>query len=226
MHEEHAGFANVLSDTSELEAHYRPPSQVVLDKDTDVLDDGCREFIDRSTFVLVASSNRDGDLDVSPRGGPLGFVKVLDDHRLANPDLNGNNRLDSIKNVIEHERVGLLFLIPGMGETLRINGRACITTDDSVLDRFTDEFKRPKTAIGVTIDQGFIHCAKSIRRANLWEPGEWPGAEEQPSAGEILVAHSGLEGIITGEQLDTSLDESYVRDLAADRPDGPPASGD
>ncbi len=226
MPDQPTSFDDVLTDPAQLADLYREPSQTVVDKDTSVLDDGCRGFIAQSTFVLVASANTDGDLDVSPRGGPAGFVKVLDQTRLAIPDLNGNNRLDSVKNIIDNGRVGLLFLIPGMGETLRINGRACITTDDTVLDLFTDEFKRPKTAIGVTIDQGFLHCAKSIRRAGLWEPESWPNPTARPSAGAILVAHSGLDGVVTGEQVDASLDQAYTQDLAADRPGGPAASGD
>ncbi|MEM9464853.1 MAG: MSMEG_1061 family FMN-dependent PPOX-type flavoprotein [Actinomycetota bacterium] len=219
-------FANTLTSVDQLDGLYRPASQGVKDKETQLLDQGCRDFIAMSTFVLVGTSDPDGDLDVSPRGGPAGFVKVLDEHRLAIPDLNGNNRLDSIRNIIRHGRVGLIFLIPGLGETLRINGEACITTDDAVLDRFTEEFRRPKSAIGVTIDHGFIHCAKSIRRGGLWQPDTWAGAEERPSAGQILVDHAGVGEFITGAQLDEDLEKTYVNDLAADLPDGPSASGD
>ncbi|MEM1334527.1 MAG: MSMEG_1061 family FMN-dependent PPOX-type flavoprotein [Actinomycetota bacterium] len=214
-----AGFDSTIDDAAALRELYRPPTDAVLDKETDVLDDGCRDFIARSTFVLVGTSSPDGLLDVSPRGGPAGFVKVLDDHRLAIPDLNGNNRLDSLTNVIAHGRIALLFVIPGLGETLRVNGRACVTTDDSVLDLFTDEFRRPKSAIGVRLEQGFIHCAKAFRRGVMWTPDEWPTAETRPSPGEILVGHSGVGDLVTGAQVDAMLEESYTADLAADRPD-------
>ncbi|MEO0495089.1 MAG: MSMEG_1061 family FMN-dependent PPOX-type flavoprotein [Actinomycetota bacterium] len=219
-------FDHALTSVDQLDGLYRAPSQGVKDKETQLLDQGCRDFIAMSTFVLVGTADPEGDLDVSPRGGPAGFVKVLDEHRLAIPDLNGNNRLDSIRNIIRHGRVGLIFLIPGLGETLRINGDACITTDDEVLDLFTEEFRRPKSAIGVTIDHGFIHCAKSIRRGGLWQPDTWAAADHRPSAGQILVDHAGVGEFVTGAQLDADLEKTYVNDLAADLPDGPAASGD
>ncbi len=149
----------------------------------------------------------------------MGFVKVLDDHRLVIPDLNGNNRLDSLCNIIEQQHVALLFVIPGLGETLRVNGRACITTADDVLGLFTEELRRPKTAIGVTIDQGFIHCAKAFRRGVMWQPEQWPAEDSRPSPGQILVDHSGAGELITGAQLDELLEQSYVEDLAADLPE-------
>ncbi|MEL6892299.1 MAG: MSMEG_1061 family FMN-dependent PPOX-type flavoprotein [Actinomycetota bacterium] len=212
-------FESTIDDRASLREIYREPSDAVLAKETETLDEGCRDFIVRSTFVLVATSDTAGRLDVSPRGGPAGFVKVLDDHRLAIPDLNGNNRLDSITNIIEQGNIALLFVIPGLGETLRINGRACITADDDVLDLFSQEVRRPKTAIGVTIEHGFIHCAKAFRRGVLWQPEQWPDAATRPSPGKILVDHSGAGDLITGEQLDELLEEGYKIDLAADAPE-------
>jgi uncharacterized protein len=212
------GFNDVIGTVEALRQHYREPSRVVKEKATDHLDDGCREFIAASTLVLVGTADGDGRQDVSPRGGPAGFVRVLDDHRLVLPDLNGNNRLDSIANIVANPQLAMLFFIPGMGETLRLNGQACITTDPAVLDTFTDQLRRPVSAIGVRVDEAFIHCAKSLRRAGLWEPDTWMGPAARPSAGRILVGHAGLEGKITAEQLDANLETSYAQDLAADLP--------
>ena len=214
------GFTHTLDDVAELADLYRAPGGAAVAKEADHLDDACRGFIARSTFVLVGTSDPAGNLDVSPRGGPAGFVKVLDDHRLAIPDLNGNNRLDSIRNIVEQGHVGLLFVVPGLGETLRINGPACITTDPAVLDLFAEEVRRPKTAIGVRFEQGFLHCAKAFRRGGLWQPETWPGVGAQPSAGQMLVDHAGLGDQMTAEQVTEMLEESYRVDLAADAPEG------
>lgn len=211
-------FDDVVATTEDLADLYRAPTEGVLNKETDVLDQGCRDFLAQSSFVLIGTSDPDGQLDVSPRGGPAGFVKVLDEHRLAIPDLAGNNRLDSIRNIVEQGQVGLLFVIPGLGETLRINGRACITTDPVVLDLFTDDVRRPKTAIGVTVEHGFIHCAKAFRRGGLWEPERWPDAGCRPSAGEILVAHGDLGEVLTGAKLEELLEQGYQYDLDHERP--------
>jgi PPOX class probable FMN-dependent enzyme len=212
-------FDRTLRSADELAAHYRAANRAVLDKETVHLDEGCRDFITASTFVLVGTSDRDGRQDVSPRGGPAGFVKVLDERRLAIPDLNGNNRLDSLRNIIEQAHVGLLFVIPGLGETLRLNGRACVTVDETVLSMFDGELRRPASAIGVEIEHAYIHCAKSFRRGGLWDPDSWPTVEGRPSAGQILVEHSGVGDRLTGEQLEDMLEEGYTADLAADLPD-------
>jgi PPOX class probable FMN-dependent enzyme len=212
-------FTATLRSPDELADHYRPAAQAALGKETDHLDRGCRDFIAVSTFVLVGTSDAQGCQDVSPRGGPPGFVKVLDEQRLVVPDLNGNNRLDSLRNIIEQPRVGLLFVIPGLGETLRLNGRACVTVDEEVLSRFDGELRRPATAIGVEIEHAYIHCAKSLRRGGLWDPASWPAVDGRPSAGQILVDHSGAGDVLTGEQVEARLEAGYAEDLAADLPD-------
>jgi len=211
-------FANVLTATAQLADHYRQPSRVVQDKLIDHLDDGCRDFIARSTFVLVGTSAAAGGHDVSPKGGPAGFVKVLDDNRLAIPDLNGNNLLDSLHNIIETGQIGLLFVVPGLGETLRVNGTAVVTVDSDVLDQFTEDVRRPTTAIGVTVNQAYIHCAKSFRRGGLWQPESWPDAACRPSPAAMLIDHVGVEGV-TVEQVEANLEASYTSDLEADRPE-------
>lgn len=211
-------FDDVLTDPAQLAEHYRQPSRLVRDKAIDHLDGGAIDFIVRSTFVLAATSASSGELDVSPRGGPAGFVKVLDADRLAIPDLNGNNRLDSLHNVIETGQIGLLFVVPGLGETLRVNGTAAVTCDRDVLDLFADDVRRPATAIGVTVREAYIHCAKSFRRGGIWQPDTWPAADQRPSPGAVIIGHVGLSGV-TAEQVETSLEQSYRDDLAAERPD-------
>ena len=212
-------FEHTISSTEELSNLYRAPTEHVVAKETSILDHGCRDFINQSTFVLVGTSSPEGKQDVSPRGGPAGFVKVLDEHRLVIPDLNGNNRLDSIHNIIEQRTIGLLFVIPGLGETLRIKGQGCITTDNDILELFSEELRKPKAAIGVTVESGFIHCAKSFKRSGLWEPDTWPRKECTPSPGQMLIDHSGMGESMTGEELDLMLEAGYKVDLAADLPE-------
>jgi PPOX class probable FMN-dependent enzyme len=193
---------------------YRTPSEIVRRKKIGVLDDGCRAVIAATPLVLVATSAADGSCEVSPRGGPAGFVQVLDEHRLAIPDLRGNNLIDTLTNVVANPHVGLLFVLPGRDETLRVNGRAWITTDDAVLDGFTAELKRPNAAIGVEVADAFVHCAKSFRRGQVWEPASW-APDAAPSAAELLTCHIQLEA--TPEQLAADLEQGYAHDLAAER---------
>ena len=140
---------------------------------------------------------------MSPRGGPPGFVQVLDAQRLAIPDLSGNNLVDSITNIVRNPHVGLLFVLPGRDETLRVNGRAWLTTDDAVLDGFTAELRRPKAAIGVEVVDTFVHCAKSFRRGQVWDPASW-APDVAPSAAELLTCHIELDA--TPEQLAANLE--------------------
>jgi uncharacterized protein len=213
-----SAFDHVIGTQGELRALYREPSALVKAKAIAQLDEPTTRFVGRSTFVLVATTSAtDGTADVSPRGGPPGFVKVVDSHRLVIPDLNGNNRLDTLANIIDSPQVGLLFLIPGNGETVRVNGRAVVTTDDAILDLFTDEFRRPTTAIGVEVEEVFLHCAKSIRRAGLWAPETWQ--HDAASAGEILVSALGPDVGFSSADIDRGLEASYVADLEADRPE-------
>lgn len=182
-------FDHALTSVSALRSVYRQPSKPSVAKQIDRLDAHCRDFISRSPFVLLASSSSDGKVDVSPRGGRAGFARVLDGHRLALPDLAGNNRLDSMTNLVASPGVGLLFLIPGLDETLRVNGTATITTDPSVLEACADRELVPRVAIGVDVDEVFVHCAKAFRRSRLWYPDEWPDLSEMATIACILRDH-------------------------------------
>lgn len=164
-------FTHALTSVGDLRAHYRTPSRSSLAKQIDHLDGHCATFLARSPFVVVASASADGSCDVSPKGGRPGFVRVLDPHRLAIPDLGGNNRLDSLRNLVERSGVALLFCIPGLGETLRVNGTATITTDPDVLDACADGTLRPRVAIGVDVQEVYLHCGKALRRSELWAVG-------------------------------------------------------
>jgi uncharacterized protein len=175
-----------LRDEAALRERYRSPSELVLEKNRPRIDPEAARFVAASPLVVLATSSGSGT-DASPRGGPPGFVKVLDHEHLAFADLSGNNRLDSYTNIVEHPAVGLLFLVPGSDETLRVNGRAHVTTDPAVLDRTTGDGVRPKVAVVVDVEECFIHCGKAVRRSGIWEPGTWVPAEERPSAAEIIT---------------------------------------
>ena len=211
---ERSPFERVVTTVEGVRELYRHPADLVRRKKIDHLDAGCRAVIDAAPFVLLATSSPAGACEVSPRGGPPGFVRVLDEHRLAIPDLSGNNLLDSITNIVGNPHVGLLFILPGRDETLRVNGRAWLVTDDDVLDGFTAELRRPKAAIGVEVVEAFVHCAKSFRRGRVWDPGSW-APDAVPSAAELLTCHIELEA--PPEQLAADLEKAYTRDLAAER---------
>ena len=210
-------FDQTLTDTSALAAHYREPSSVVLDKAIDHIDPNARTFIAASTFVLIGTSDSAGNTDVSPKGGHPGFVHVLDDKRLAIPDLNGNNRLDTLRNVIDNSHVGLLFLVPERGETLRVNGNAWVSVDDELLDSFTKEYRRPASVIGVEATEVFLHCAKCVRRGGLWQPNSWGSNDSVPSSAQIFAEHIGMSPDEIPAFRDT-IEASYIEGLAQDAP--------
>jgi PPOX class probable FMN-dependent enzyme len=162
------------------------PSEVARRKELPALDVHCRAFIARSPFLLLGTSGADGRCDVSPKGDAPGFVLVLDDHHLVVPDRPGNNRIDGFTNIVENPHVGMIFLIPGREDTLRVNGRACIVRDGRILDRFEVQGKRPKVAIGVEVEECFLHCAKAFKRSGLWERERWPDVAGLPSMARML----------------------------------------
>jgi PPOX class probable FMN-dependent enzyme len=202
-------FADAVTSEVGLREIYAEASKTSLAKEIDHLDDNCRQWIAHSTFVVLATSDTDGRCDVSPKGGPAGFVRVLDDHRLAIPDFAGNNRLDSIRNIVASSTVALLFCIPGIDETMRINGRATITTEPAVLEACVVRDITPKVAIGVDVVTAFIHCAKALRRASLWAPDEWPDVSDLPKVACILRDHYALPDMDV-DAVERRLAESYA----------------
>lgn len=199
---------NVVTSVEELRALVGEASALAERKQLGALDGHCRDFVARSPFVLLATSGADGSVDVSPRGDPAGFVRVLDERTLAVPERPGNRRVDSLRNVVERPGVGLLFLVPGYDETLRVNGRACVVRDDDLLATMEVRGKRPALAVVVEVDEAFLHCAKALRRSQLWHPEEWPDLSGLASAACIWKDHAGLADR-TVEELDASLQEGY-----------------
>lgn len=199
-------FTHAVTDLEGLRAIYREPHPFVLRKKIDHVDEAARAFVAASPFVVVATTGPAGT-DASPRGGPPGFVRVLDHGRLAMGDLAGNNLLDTHSNIVTDPRVGLLFFVPGVEETLRVNGRATLTTDPDVLDAITGDGKRPGMAIGIDVDECYVHCAKAFRRSQLWEPASWPERSARPSAARALRDHIGLDA--TPEAIEADLEAGY-----------------
>lgn len=208
---------SVVTSVDQLAELYRAPSQLVASKKTALLDDASRGIVARSPFVLVGTDGADGGLDVSPRGGPPGFVRVLDERHLAIPDLNGNNLIDSLRAVVASGRAALLVVIPGKDETLRVNGAAWVTTDANVLDLWAGELRRPTTAIVIRTEEVFMHCAKAFRRGRVWDPSSWDELADAPDGIDILNA----QGLVATNDEATRdfLEQSYLDDLAADAPD-------
>ena len=200
-----------ITTTEELRSIYRKPGRGALDKQHDTVTDHDRAFIAHSPFVIVSTSDARGGCDVSPKGGPPGFVTVLDDGTVVIPDLSGNNRLDTLENLLGNDGIALLFLIPGVDETLRVNGRARLSTDPTVLAASAVGDVVPKVAIAVDVDEAFIHCAKALRRGAVWDPTAWPDTSDMPSVACMLrdqVAPQ-LEVAV----IEAALEDSYEKTL-------------
>lgn len=179
-------FNDVVTTEQELRDMLGPASPRSVLKERPALDAHCRAYIARSPFLLMATSNADGTCDVSPKGDAPGFVFVLDDRRLVIPDRPGNKRFDGMKNLLTNPHIGLIFFVPGRDETLRINGRAWITKDPELLARGVAQGKTPQLAIGVEVEQCFLHCAKAFLRSRLWTQAAWPAPDALPSMAQVL----------------------------------------
>lgn len=208
-----AGVSNAahsVADAAALRDRYRPPHPAVVDKARPKIDPGAADFVRASPLMVLATTSRTG-ADASPRGGPPGFVTVLDARHLAFGDLSGNNRLDSFTNILEHPDVGILFLVPGVGETLRVNGRASMTTDPQVLERTTIDGVEPKVAVVIAVEECFIHCAKALRRSGVWDPATWSAIEARPSAAAVIVDQFKLD--IDPAVIEADLEADYEATL-------------
>lgn len=182
-------FAGALTDERELDAIYPPPRDTAMRKELGHLDAFSARLIAAAPMVLIASSGADGRCDVTPRGGPPGFVSVLGDNCVAIPDATGNRRLDTLRNIVATGHAGLLFVTPGRATTLRVNGRACVTADPELLATLTAVGKPPRAAIVVAADEVYAHCPKAFIRSGLWQPQTWPDAATLPSPAEVTLAH-------------------------------------
>ncbi|MBM3356156.1 MAG: pyridoxamine 5'-phosphate oxidase family protein [Betaproteobacteria bacterium] len=187
--------AHRIADTETLEKLYGAPSGAAVEKEIDYLHPHYQSMIAASPFFVLASGGPDS-MDVSPRGDAPGFVAVEDEKTLLIPDRRGNNRVDSMRNIVANPRVALLFLIPGIGETLRVNGRAEISTDPALLERFRVEGKLPRSVLVVRVDTVFFQCARAIFRSKLWDPARHIERSSLPSLGTIVsdITHARFDG--------------------------------
>ncbi|MGZ9811374.1 pyridoxamine 5'-phosphate oxidase family protein [Pseudoroseicyclus sp. H15] len=194
-----------------LRAHYKPVHDVALKKQLPFLDAHARHLLSKSPFLLLGTQDSAGRADVSPKGDKPGFAVPLDDTTLAIPDRPGNNRLDSWENIVDNPAVGLIFLIPGMNETLRINGTGRLTTDEELCARFGVNGRPAIAVLVVKVAEVYMHCAKAFMRSQLWSPETWPDRKEMPTLGEILHDQLALE--TAPADMDDNLSESYAKSM-------------
>jgi len=180
-------FDDIVEDESTLRDIIGTPHPVIEKKVLQFLDSNCRLFIERSPFALIASSDGRASVDISPKGDAPGFVKILDDATLIVPERLGNRRADTFRNVLKHPHVGLIFLIPGKNETLRVSGRAKIVRDKGLMKTMAVKERAPKLGLAVEVEKVLFHCGKSMLRSKLWRPEDWPPTKDLPSLAKILA---------------------------------------
>jgi PPOX class probable FMN-dependent enzyme len=199
-----------ITDLRQLRALYAAPKERAVKKQLAQLDLHCQRFIALSPFVVLATGGAAGEMDASPRGGAPGFVQCLDAHTLLLPDAPGNNRLDTLENIVATGRIGLLFLVPGVDETLRVNGRAVLSQNPDDIARCTDARRTPVLAIRVTVQEAYLHCAKALLRSSLWSPEARIDRQLLPTAGQMLIDHT---GIVTPPETQEEMVRRYAPDL-------------
>ena len=179
----------MIERVEQLREFYDAAMERAVRKDIGHIDEMCRRLIAASPMVFIATYSKDGQADVSPRGGQPGFVTVLDEQHLAIPDATGNRRLDTLENIVESRRAGVIFVIPGRDTTLRVNGPAHVTAEPKVLEQLTPVGKPPRTAIVLEAEEVYAHCPKAFVRSKLWDPATWPDPADLPTSAEVSVAH-------------------------------------
>ena len=206
---------HVISDEASLRSLFHATHDLAIKKMLGALDVHSQDFIRRSPFVCLGTQSAEGKADVSPRGDHAGFVRILDDRTLAIPDRPGNNRLDSLSNIISNPGVGLLFIIPGYEDTLRVNGRATLVTEPALLGSMAVNGKSPKLAIVVSVTEAFMHCAKAFRRSRLWDPDHFQDRAEMPSLVKIILDQTtgAPEDPEEMRKLDEGLEEDYRKSM-------------
>ena len=201
---------SIIASVEQLEAIYGQPNDASTVKVADRITPEYRKLIDVSPFAALATGGPEG-LDCSPRGDAAGFVRVHDEKTLMMPDRRGNNRVDSLRNIVRDPRVALLFLIPGVGSTLRINGRAHVSIDAALCESFLTEGKAPRSVVVMEIDEVYFQCARAIVRSDLWNPAKHLSAKDLPSPGQILASMS--ENSVGGEEYDRAWPERAQKSL-------------
>ena len=187
MNNFHIEPEHLIVDEASLRSLFHTQHPLAVQKCQPSLDKHAKNFISRSPFVCIGTQNFDDKADVSPRGDPVGFVKILDQNTLAIPDRPGNNRLDSLANILANSSVGLLFIIPGFDDTLRVNGIARLTNDPDILQTMSVKERLPSLAIIVSISEVFMHCSKAFRRSRLWDLDQLQDRKEMPSLANIIL---------------------------------------
>lgn len=205
----HRLTSNTIDDEAALRTLIGLPKEIVVRKIVDHLNPLTRQFIERAPLVCLATSDREGTCDVSPRGDPAGFVRILDERTLLMPDRPGNRLADSLRNILVNPHVGLLFIIPGVTETFRVNGRATLTTDAALLEPSTLEGKPPKLGILIDIEQAYTQCSKAFLRSDCWNASQFLTRADLPSNGEIACLMSG--GAIDAAEYDVERAARYAR---------------
>lgn len=201
---------HLVTTLEQLESLYGTPSGAAVAKEIDYISAGYRALIEAAPFVAIATCGPEG-LDCSPKGDPAGFVRILDDRTLAIPDRPGNNRIDGFRNLLRDPRIALLFLIPGVGETLRVNGRATISIEPDLMQSFAINGRLPRSVLVVHIESIFFHCAKAIVRAKLWDEATKIDRRSLPSTGAIIAEVS--KGRLGGEAYDQEAPERIKAQL-------------
>ncbi|WP_174802455.1 pyridoxamine 5'-phosphate oxidase family protein [Martelella limonii] len=205
----------LVGDEQELRSLFPATHDIAAKKSLPRLDRHAIDFIARAPFLCIGTQSAEGKADVSPRGDPRGFVKVLDDRTLLIPDRPGNNRLDTQSNILANPAVGMIFMVPGFDDTLRINGRAVITRDPDLLALLAVKDRLPLTAIVVEIEEVFLHCAKAFRRSKLWDPESLQDRSEMPSLVKIILDQidAAPEDPEEMKKLDDGLEEGYRKSM-------------
>ncbi|WP_416897877.1 MAG: pyridoxamine 5'-phosphate oxidase family protein [Minwuia sp.] len=202
---------HILRTEEDLRAIYGNASGRAAEKAIEKLDRHCRHFISLSPFIVLSSASAAGQGDVSPKGDGPGFVRVIDDSTIAIPDRPGNRRIDTLVNIVENPDVAVIFLIPGVRETLRVNGKAEISTDPALLESMAVNGKLPITAIVIRVEQTFLHCAKSIIRSKLWDEATKVDRSVLPSLSRMIADQAGME--IDEAKSEKQLEEAYRNTL-------------
>jgi PPOX class probable FMN-dependent enzyme len=204
-------FKDVITDRERFREVMGEPPPACVAKTIALLDRHCRDFIGKSPFILIASSNSRGQMDISPKGDAPGFVRVLDDSTLAIPDRPGNRRADTFSNILENPRVGLIFLLPGKNETLRVSGSAQIVRDSGLRESMTVRGKVPDFALVVEVQEAFFHCSKCIIRSSLWNPRAWPSLDGLANLAQVMVEEAKLT--MTVKELDEIIKQDETERL-------------
>jgi uncharacterized protein len=204
--------SNSVSDETALRGLYQPPMELAVLKQLDRLDSHCRNFLAHSPFAVIGSTKLGRGTDVSPRGDAPGFARVLDDHTIAIPDRPGNNRLDTMSNIVADAEVGLLFFIPGIDETLRINGTARLSHEPALLAAAAVNGREPRLVILVTVREAFLHCGKALKRSKLWHEDYRVEKRSFPSLGRMIVEQT-KPANVTVEEADAVVEEGYLNKL-------------